>query len=274
MIFEDRHKAVAFLREYYKTPTAAEKPHYCYILYDGDIPFYVGVSKSAKRLLEHERLNKKSDRDNFLKRQKIEKMHRTGKPITYQVVRFFTHVIELENAEKSLILCYGQIINKTGPLTNMASGGVGRAGLGTSDKQKIAASIANRGPKSAEVRRKLSDAMKAVVARQGAGFAGKTHTSETRAKMSTARRNPLHKQNNLRGENHFNHGKIHSEETRVKISEKLRSIDMSWTPEMKQRLRDYIEQQPVLTCPHCGKQMRNKAPFHRFHGDRCKHNQS
>ena len=49
-------------------------------------------------------------------------------------------------------------------------------------------------------------------------------------------------------------------------------MDMSYSEERKQTLRDYWANQPLLICEHCGKELRMKAPFVKYHGDNCKQN--
>lgn len=268
MDFKNRFEACAYLRDYYST--SCDRPFYCYIMYDEDKPFYVGISRSWKRLHTHEKEVYLDRNKNQLKARKIKKMHNTGKIVSYKIVGFYHNLLEANHAEKSLILFYGRIVDSTGTLTNLADGGEGRSGLNNSEKQKEAVRLANSKPKSEETRRKLSESMKRTVAKNGASFTGKRHTEETKKKMSIARKDPSHTQNNLKGSEHFNYGKKRSEETKRKIKESLAKIDTSCTEERRLKLIDYFKNAPLLTCPHCGKQMTNPAPFKRYHGEQCK----
>ena len=162
--FKDRFELAAYLRDYYNSEDSSLYPYYVYMLYDNDVPFYVGISKNWKRIHSHEKdlynKNHASRKPNFIKDRKIKKMHDEGRPITYKLIGWFRSHEEVYHAEKSLILLYGRKVNNTGVLTNMSEGGGGRAGLDNSEKQKEAARIANKGPKSSETIRRLSESLK------------------------------------------------------------------------------------------------------------------
>ena len=145
MIFNNRFEAVAYLK------TRHTETPYCYMLLHNSIPFYVGISSSNKRLYSHEKEAKPYAKvTNALRTRKIRKILRNNETIQYQIVREFTNVIEAYHAERSLILFYGKVIDRTGILTNLTEGGDG-ACKPTSAKQKEAASKANKGkPKTKE----------------------------------------------------------------------------------------------------------------------------
>lgn len=273
--FKDRFKVAEYLREYYLTEESKLYPYYVYILYDEDVPFYVGISQRHNRVYSHETSifeTNAPEKTNFIKQNKIKKMHSMGKTVSYKVIGWFRNHQEVYHAERSLILFYGRLLDKTGSLTNMSAGGGGRLGLTTTDKQKEAASKANRGPKKPETLARLSESIKRAYSNRDGSFKGRKHTEETKAKMSAARKSPTHAQNNMKGESHFNYGKKRPQETVDKIKETLSQLDLSYTEERKQHLRDYWSKQPILTCEHCGKQMTMKAAFVKYHGENCKHN--
>ena len=274
--FKDRFELAAYLREYYNNEESALHPYYVYMMCEDGIPFYIGISKNWKRVHAHEKdlynENHSRRKPNSLKDRKISKMHDSGKTITYKIIGWFRNHEEVYHAERSLILLYGRKIDNTGFLTNLADGGAGRTGLGTTEKQKQAARIANMGPKSAETKQRLSDSIKKTLAIRGGTFKNKKHTEATKLKMSIAQKKEEVFSKRLRGDKHYNFGKTLSEETRAKIREGQSAVDMSCSDERRQSLKDFWANQPVLTCNHCGKEMRIKAPFIKYHGDKCKHN--
>lgn len=261
--FDSRFDAVKYLRE------IGNKDYYCYILSSNGQPFYVGIAKSNKRLLQHEKDAQPYARStNPLKVRKIRSELRKGNKIQYTIVRFFKSVFEVNHAERSLILFYGKKIDRTGILTNLTDGGEGKPGLAATANQKEAARKANTGKfRSEETRKKLSEANKG----KPGTFKGKKHTEETKRKMSENHSGIGHPQYGMRGEMSHNFGRKHSEETRLKIKESLATVDMSYSEERKKNLAEYWKNQPIIECPHCGKTSSFKAAMVRYHFENCKH---
>ena len=266
MIFNTRFEAVAYLK------TRAIETPYCYMLLHNSIPFYVGISSSNKRLYSHEKEAKPYSRiSNALKTRKIRKILRNNESIQYQIVREFTNVIEAYHAERSLILFYGKVIDRTGILTNLTDGGEGAACRPSSAKQKAAVSKANKGkPKTQVTLDRLSVSIKKYFETNPGTFKGKKHTEETKKLMSIRQSGENHPHFGTGGIDHFNYGRKHSDETKQKIIEAASKRDNSYTEDRKQHLRDYWAAQPLLVCPHCNKESRFLAAMTRCHFDRCK----
>lgn len=261
--FKTRYEVGKFLRP-------LGKIYYVYILLYNEKPFYVGTSSGWKRVYGHFSENK--IRTNFLVRQKIKKIHEDGGVVIIRLHQQYETVQEMYTEEIRLIKLYGKKIDKDGGiLCNLSDGGEGRAGIGTSEKQKIAVKLANTGkPKSQTTRDKLSVAVKKAFAIRGGTFKGKKHSKETRELMSKNNSGTGHPQYGTGGEGHFNHGKKHTQKTRDSIRQALSLIDCSCSEERKQKLKDFWATQPLLTCPHCQKTSTFKPAMVRFHFDNCK----
>lgn len=268
LYFKNRYDAVAYLKEHNK-----DNRWYVYILTCEGIPFYVGVAKNNKRLYQHEKdAQPYAKRTNPLKEWKIRSMWKKGLSVEYVVVKFFHSDIEVKHAERSLILFYGKRIDKTGILTNILDGGDGSLGRPASEKQKQAARKANTGKiKTAETIKRLSDSQKKRFEHMDGNFKGKQHTEETKLLMSKNNSGENHPQYGIRGKDHFNFGRPCSEEKRLKIIQTKADNPKPCTEDRKQKLKDYWDSQPLLTCPYCGKESTFKASMVRFHFDNCKH---
>jgi hypothetical protein len=121
---------------------------------------------------------------------------------------------------------------------NGLDGGAHRTGHKNSEEHRLAISKSNKG-------RKHSDEVNKLKARHGEdnGMHGKTHSEETRKKISDNR-------GDASGVNNGMHGKTHSEETRKKLSDKAK-------------------QRPKITCPHCGL-TGSISNIKGYHMDNCK----
>jgi len=84
------------------------------------------------------------------------------------------------------------------------------------------------------------------------------HSKKARRKISEAKK----------GENNPNYGKTHSEETRCKMSEAAKG--KAHSEEHRRKMSEAAKNKPKLQCPHCGK-IANIANIKRWHGDKCKH---
>lgn len=138
---------------------------------------------------------------------------------------------------------------------------------------------------------------------------GKSHSEDTKRKMSAAKKGDKHHNWGKTGEGMPMFAKNHSEESKNKIraamignkhgkgfkwsddakarmSEARKGSDTSHlvrcgedngffgkshSEETKTKIREsYNKSQILLTCPHCEKQSRNKANMRRYHFDNCK----
>jgi hypothetical protein len=264
--FDSRQEMSSYLKNHLKGK------HYCYALYHNDLPFYIGKSCRPERVMQHEidALNKKNI--NTFKESKIRKLLRRGERIKYALIAEFTSQLEVDNAEKSLILFYGKIIDSSGILTNILDGGEGAAGRAASDKQKEAIRKHMIGkPKTSITRQRLSDSIKEHYKHNSGTFTGRQHSEETKSLMSVSQTGEKNHSYGKRGSESHNYGRKHSEETKKKISLGQDKENMAWSEEDKARLRDYWSNQPLMTCPHCGKASSFKASMVRAHFDNCKH---
>ncbi|ASJ79172.1 putative endonuclease [Curvibacter phage P26059A] len=260
--FNTRFEAGKYLRNH-------SLKHHIYMLMDGDTPIYVGVSNNWKRVYEHFNIHAK--RVNVLLRRKMRKMLREGREVTICIVGHFHSRIELEHGERSLIMLYGKKIDRLGVLCNLSDGGEGTR-LPRTQKQKDAVSAANKGRvKSAETRKRISEAQK-LSYEQGRkpSFLGKKHTEESKRLLSESQKGEKSKYFNVTGEAHFNYGKRRTDEQKRNIAAGQDPEKLQWDAERKEQLREYWDSQPVLTCPHCGKQSSFKAAMVRHHFDSCK----
>jgi len=263
--FDSRYKVVAYLK------SIERKKYYCYMLSHNDVPFYVGVSKSNTRLYSHEKEAEPFAKvTNALKSRKIRKIKREGGTIQYTIVNFFSGDIEIQHAERALILQYGRKIDNTGILTNIQEGGEGSTNRRQSKKQIAAAILANTGrPKSAETIERLKASIKTSYEQGRKGsFTGKTHTEEWSAKMSEIQKERYKKKPALRGPESPNYGQVRTEQQKLNI--KNGRPDSPCSDERKQKLKDFWNSQPVLTCPHCGKESTFKPAMVAYHFDNCK----
>jgi len=111
-------------------------------------------------------------------------------------------------------------------------------------------------------------------------FLGKSHSDETKKKMSQAASKPkseLWKQSaskNRKGKNAPNKGIPHSDETKRKISlavsgEKNGFFGKQHSIEQREKKRKEKLNSPRLECPHCSKII-DQMNFARWHGNKCK----
>lgn len=259
MDFKDRFEAAAYLR-------SVPNIKYVYMLMHNNLPFYVGISTNWKRIHGHFSDNK--TRTNNLLRRKIRRIEADKGTVQVKLVNHYATYTDMYSAEKNLIAFYGKKIDRTGILTNYSDGGEGRSGLTTSLKQKEAVRKANTGKiKSEETLLKLSVAMKNTMQKRGGTFKGKKHTDETKALMSKNNSGTGHPQY---GKPSALLGRERTEETVLRIKEGLAKVDMTCTDKRKEQLRTYWSMQPLLTCPHCGKESTFKPSMVKHHFDNCK----
>jgi hypothetical protein len=266
------------LDEAYKMIKESDKPYYCYSMDRGiKSPFYVGIGK-GRRIREHsyeltafdKGTQPKPEKCNAHKLNIMRKLRDSGEEIDYQIMSFHDTWEEACEAEIELIAFIGRKANG-GPLVNMTDGGDGAVGRPSSEKQKLAASMANSKPKDYKAIEKTL-ATKKSLGPIISSFKGKTHTEEWKAKASLRMSGENHPQYGTGGVDHHNYGTIRTEETRAKIRTALSNLDLSCTEERKQQLRDYWNSQPILKCEHCGKESSFKPAMVRFHFDKCKMN--
>lgn len=266
-IFDSRNAASSYLKR------ELNGRHYCYILYDGDKPFYVGKAFKHKRVMDHELEAINHRGSNLIKESKIRKILSSGGKIRYGIIGFFTNELEVNHAEISLIMFYGKLINSTGILTNILDGGEGSVGRPASQKQIEAIRAYMTGKfRSEETRQRLSASLKEYYRHNKSTFAGKKHSEKTRQIMSERVTGEKHHQYGKRGENCHNYGRKHSDSTKLKIKEALSNADLVRSDEFKSNLKQYWENQPRMVCPHCGKESSFKAAMVRHHFDNCKYN--
>ncbi len=99
----------------------SKKIYYCYALIYRGKPFYVGISKTYKRLKQHESLAE--SKVNFLKYNTIKRIKEQGGEIKYWIFSFFNTYAEAQEYEKTQISKFGRICNNSGILTNKSEGG-------------------------------------------------------------------------------------------------------------------------------------------------------
>lgn len=261
--FNSRYEVGAFLRP-------LGKVYYIYLLMHNNQPFYVGTSSSWKRVYNHFSTN--TNKVNFLVKRKIQRVQEDGETVVIRLLQQFESPEEMYAEEIRLISLHGKKIDgENGLLTNLSDGGEGRAGLGTSDKQKEAVRKANTGKaKTDETRKKLSDAILKAYENRDGSFKGKKHSDKTRALMSKNHSGANHPQYGMGGETHWLHGKSRSPETVLRMKEGQARVDMTCTEKRKQQLKDHWLSQPLLVCPHCSKESTFKPAMVRFHFDNCK----
>ncbi len=97
------------------------------------------------------------------------------------------------------------------------------------------------------------------------GMRNKIHSGETKQLLSVA---ATGEKNHMFGKPGIMLGKTHSDETKIKMSEK-RALQ-TFSDETKQKMSDAWLRKPILTCPHCNKSSNHSGNMGRFHFDKCK----
>lgn len=130
---------------------------------------------------------------------------------------------------------------------------------------------------SAETRKKMSESMKG-----NKNALGYKHSEESKLKMSESSRKENLSPETRKKMSESSRKENLSAETRKRMrkgaanrteehKEKLRQATIrSMTPERRMAISEWHQKQPVLTCPHCGKQSRSKGNMNRYHFDNCK----
>lgn len=163
--------------------------------------------------------------------------------------------------ESELIKKYGRCDLNEGDLVNMTDGGDGNTNpslelretarlknlgkvLTPQHREKISHSLKGHGV-SNETKERLKEVMKY------SGMYGKTHSEETKQKMSIARI-----------------GILLSDETKQKQREaKLKNPTKYWEGKSRKGMK---VNHPTLTCPYCGKIGKGESAMNRWHFDNCK----
>jgi len=112
---------------------------YIYILYRPDgTPFYVGKGK-GRRVFFHEAEALGTGRSHKL--NVIRSIVRDGGVVGYDIPAFYEDESECHRRETEEILRFGRHDLRTGPLTNLTSGGEGTSGLSEETRQRIDAEL-------------------------------------------------------------------------------------------------------------------------------------
>lgn len=214
-------------------------------------PFYVGISKFERRYLEHlnesQHSNKKSPKCYKIRKIKTE----TGKdPI---VIKLFENLTKEDviSLEKEFIKKIGRSILKTGPLTNLTSGGDG-------------GDTHTNNPKLKEIIKKQSLA----VLGEKNPFYGKKHSEETKKKISERTKAEMKKlsprtQEQMQERNKKISvtltGRKYSKERRENISKSLKG----------KTHRDKGKKKKTISCPFCFREG-SISMMKRWHFNNCK----
>lgn len=153
---------------------------------------------------------------------------------------------------------------------NMQTGGKG--GITPSEETKQKQSEANKGKKHTQ---ETLEKMSIANSGENNGFYGKTHSEETKQKMSEKAK--IHSI----GENNGMYGKTHSQETKDKISEKAKIhsagenngfYGKNHSEETRQKMSEKKQNQPLIQCPYCDKIAKKSSNMSRYHFNNCRHN--
>ena len=101
------------------------------------------------------------------------------------------------------------------------------------------------------------------------GFAGRTHTDETKARMSQAHTGKTFSAETRAKLSAVSKARVTTDETRAKLSAVSKARPR--TPESNEKRSRALKgkQLPTMTCPHCGK-VGSHGNIHRWHLDNCK----
>jgi hypothetical protein len=207
-------------------------------------PYYVGKGKDQRAWQDH----KRSNGTNLLPKDKS-KIQILAKELSEQ---------EAHLLETKLIAQYGRIDLGTGILRNLTNGGEGNSGYVPPKEviEKIASK--NRGQKRPQHSKNMSG--------ENNPFYNKSHTEETRKRMSANHAD-------VSGANNPMYGKVHPNKGVTGLwewSEESKKKRSGPNNPMYGKVSPNKGKSPVkLECPHCKKNI-SLANFNRWHGDNCK----
>lgn len=240
------------------------KIYYVYGLFekDKDEPFYIGKGKGY-RIKDHmARAKRGVDYPLYRKIRKLD--------YEYDALMFFENIDEdtAFYAEKHLIKKYGRRTKKeNGTLLNITDGGDGASGYNPSKETLIKLSIASSGENNPMYGKRGKDS---PLHGRPSGMLGKSHSSETKKKMSEARKGRDIHPNTLKAL--YENNPMHNPESRAKYDEVIKSAEFKAMRKKQNTGKNngmYGKKQKVLKCPYCKKEGGNGA-FVRWHFDNCK----
>lgn len=169
---------------------------YRHIRLDKNEPFYIGIGND----INHKRAKSKTGRSLFWK--KI--VNKTD----YKVEILLDDIDRAYACEKEteFIALYGRRNLNNGTLVNLTDGGEGSSNIIYSEKRKLEYSIMLKGSKNPMFGKNHSDKTKEILRKKATG---KTHTAETKIKMSE----------NRVGTKNSNYGNRNSEVVKLKMSQ-------------------------------------------------------
>lgn len=187
-------------------------------------PYYIGKGSGNRSFVNHGRISVPKDRS--------------------KIIFLFENLSEQEShdLERKLISEYGRKDYGTGILLNATDGGEGTSNPSPEVKKKMSNRMKNKpglrlGKKASDITlKRMSESKLGSIS----GFKGKTHSQESKIKLSVARKGKtmsceqkqlLSKINS--GENNPFHNKTHSVESRIKISSARKGKKWFHNPETK-----------------------------------------
>lgn len=108
--------------------------YYVYVLYDGDVPFYVGKGTGDRMIAHDYYAGNQKKKSSVL--SKIRKMKSLNLPITREKVFENDNPVECFKEEIRLIAHYGRKDKGLGPLCNLTDGGEGIMGYEFTDEHR------------------------------------------------------------------------------------------------------------------------------------------